>query len=164
MKELIIGHNEGFKVQNAISAVVDLSFHFLNHNDREVVSEILEVYSELWRMVKTEVDKNGSAQVNQTQILWLRLTFQGISRFFNFPQDFDNIDSGDDDEMELKFRTAIDDIFKLLLRVSPEQCLEMTANLFKELLSNFDNLPWNRVEGGLHMPYIIGENVNRIRQ
>jgi len=163
LKELIIGHNEGFKVQNAISAVVDLSFHFLNHNDREVVSEILEVYSELWRMIKTEVDKNGSAQVNQTQILWLRLTFQGISRFFNFPQDFDNIDSGDDDEMELKFRTAIDDIFKLLLRVSPEQCLEMTANLFKELLSNFDNLPWNRVEGGLHMLYIIGENVNRIR-
>jgi len=163
LKELIIGHNEGFQVQGAISAVVDLSFPFLNHQDREVVSEILEVYSELWRMIKTAMDKDKNAQVNQTQLNWLQLTFQGISSFFHFPQDFDSINSGDDDEIELKFRTEIDDIFKLLLRANPEQCLEMSGTLFMKMLSNFENLSWNKFEGCLHMLYILGENVNRIR-
>jgi len=163
LKELIICHNEGFPVQGAISAVVDLSFHFLQHEDRDVVSEILEVYAEFWRMVKAEMERSKTTQANQTQIKWLRLTFQGISMFFPFPEDFHNIDSGDDDEVELKFRTQIDDIFKLLLRVSPDQCLEMVGSLFMELMGNFKNLSWNKAEGGLHMLYIFGENVNRIQ-
>lgn len=158
MSELIIVHEE-IPVVDLIQDTMEISFNYLKHSDPEVVSEILEVFVYVWKTLKGHTKKHNS--LDSTQLRWFQLTFAVVTQRIPYPVDYDPSIVEEENEMLIKFRTTLDTVFHLLVRVDPEQVKNMTLLFLMELLQNFESLSWNQVEGGLHILDTLGKNVNR---
>jgi len=148
-------------VAEPLSEVLDLTFIYLGHSESDVVCEILECLGHFWRW-HTSCRKQVDGPMTPLQLQWLRKTYEGVTSHFPYPEDYDPIDSGDPDEEVFDTRKQLDKMFKLCVRVNPEEILNLSFDLFLKLIKNFKNLTWNQVEGGWHILFILGENVNRI--